>query len=440
MHRTEYLATASVNDFIDWLANNLHHTSLFAHSYFDRSRKETVAFVGLEDACGKYYWKHRGTFGVPAGVDLDSSHAALSALRDALRRAIHSADDGAILEASTEVMAWGGVRAGNVRWLTAQSPRLAQILTSTTAALASDNLAHPLLNTLEQLRFNAGMTKVYSLLVDDFIIYDSRVAAALGWIVVKYCQDLKLQQVPAELAFPWAPSKEAANAAAPKNRNPGTTQYHFPRLIAGRHHAAWNLKASWILAQVLTRVPASTFNHGSDIAGLRRIEAALFMIGYDLPATAADETSQLASDAHTEGEWIECYTAARGKRFHYRINTHGIYLDDGRHYPIGLINSMLAHLRRQFARGQFPLANSATKVRSGESRLGVGSAYFETTERKGNPPDTSALVAVLHELGALAYTPGTREPWSINFTMFAVEAPLDISALFAREFELNEEL
>lgn len=112
MHRTEYLAKASVNDFIDWLANNLHHTSLFAHSYFDRSRKETVAFVGLEDACGKYYWKHRGTYGVPAGVDLDSSHAALSALRDALRRAIHSADDGAILEASTEIMAWGGVRVG----------------------------------------------------------------------------------------------------------------------------------------------------------------------------------------------------------------------------------------------------------------------------------------------------------------------------------------
>lgn len=34
------------------------------------------------------------------------------------------------------------------------------------------------------LRSNAGLTKVYSLVLDDFIIYDSRVAAALAWLVM----------------------------------------------------------------------------------------------------------------------------------------------------------------------------------------------------------------------------------------------------------------
>ncbi|WPC27233.1 MULTISPECIES: hypothetical protein [Pseudomonas] len=437
MHRTEYLATASVNDFIDWLANNLHHESLFAHSYFDRHRKETVAFAGLEDACGKYYWKHRGTFGVPAGDDLDSSHAALSALRGALRIAITSDDASAPLEASTKVMAWGGVRAGNVRWLTAQSTRLTQILKTTAAALASDDLAHPLLANRGQLRFNAGMTKIYSLLVDDFIIYDSRVAAALGWIVVKYCQYRNLSAVPGELAFPWAPAKEGSDAKAPKNRNPRTGRYHFPRLIAGEHHAVWNLRASWILAQVLTRVPASAFKRDSAIPGLRCLEAALFMIGYDLPANGDIQDAQSLLQPHGAGEWLECYTAARGKRFHYRIDADGIHLEDGRHFSVNVINAMLNNLQRRFSTGQFPLANSATQVGAGKSRQGVGSAYFEATGQKGNPPDTSALAAVLHELGALAYTPGSREPWSIDFSAFASPTSIDISSLFAREAELE---
>lgn len=61
------------------------------------------------------------------------------------------------------------------------------MLVSTTAALNSASLINPILQRTG-LRFNAGMTKVYSLLADSLIIYDSRVAAALGWIVVKYCQ------------------------------------------------------------------------------------------------------------------------------------------------------------------------------------------------------------------------------------------------------------
>jgi len=42
------------------------------------------------------------------------------------------------------------------------------------------------------LRVNAGMSKVYSLICESFIIYDSRVVAALGWLVMKYCSDRKL--------------------------------------------------------------------------------------------------------------------------------------------------------------------------------------------------------------------------------------------------------
>ena len=36
---------------------------------------------------------------------------------------------------------------------------------------------------------NSGFTKIYSLYIDDFIIYDSRVGAALGFLVRCYCEE-----------------------------------------------------------------------------------------------------------------------------------------------------------------------------------------------------------------------------------------------------------
>lgn len=285
MHRRNYLGTEvpssefhAVRDFIDWLASNLASSSKFPHAYTDRRSGRHWQFSGLEDACNQYCWRHRGTLGVPAGHSLDSNHAALSALRDALQSSLAKGDDMAVCEAACEVMRWGGVGAGNNRWLRDNTSGLATLLASTTALLNSGNPSQ----LPGKLRFNAGMTKVYSLLADDFIIYDSRVAAALGWLVVRYCEEKGLAQVPHGLQFPWAAAKEGVNAGAPKNRNPARQGLSFPRLQSGRLHAEWNLKASWMLAEVLRKDSASQFSHPSPIPALRRLEAALFMIGYDL--------------------------------------------------------------------------------------------------------------------------------------------------------------
>lgn len=287
MYHSQYLGTDTpstvphaVRDFIDWLAQNLSSKTLFEHHYVDRRSGRKWQFNGLEDACAQYQWKHQGVLGVPPGDTLSTNASALNALRDALQRSLAYADDAAACAAACAVMKWGGVQAGNSLWLQTNTNGLAELLSSTAAALNSGNLDRQ----DENLRFNAGMTKIYSLLARDFIIYDSRVAAALGWIAVKYCQENGLTRVPEGLAFPWAPSKEALKAAAPKNRNPSHYGLSFPRLSSGRFHAQWNLHASWILGEVLRRDKTSQFAQPSQIPALRRLEAALFMIGYDLGA------------------------------------------------------------------------------------------------------------------------------------------------------------
>lgn len=292
MHRTQYLGTHTlhttphvVRDFVNWLGANLSNQRLFAHRYIDRRTQHPWQFNGLEDACRQYRWKHKGLIGVPAGDDLPSNHAALNALRMALQHSLKldaPASDQAACAAASAVMVWGGVQAKNVSWLQANIRGLAPMLVSTTTALNSASLINPILQRAG-LRFNAGMTKVYALLADDLIIYDSRVAAALGWIVVKYCQAHRLTSVPSELAFPWAPAKEARTAASPKNRNPAQHGLLFPRLSAGPRYAEWNLKASWVLQAALAQDTTSQFAQPSTISALRRLEAALFMIGYDLP-------------------------------------------------------------------------------------------------------------------------------------------------------------
>lgn len=438
MYRNQYLS--SVNDFIDWFASNLGHPSLFAHSYIDRrsnplgSRKLT--FPTLFDACEQYHWKHNGAFGSPAGTCLQSNDAALNALRHALQSAINAGNDNQTLTASSAVMSWGGVSAGNVRWLTANAKGLAKTIASVCAALNSDNLSHPLLTGCQPLRFNAGMTKVYSLLVNDFIIYDSRVAAALGWIVVKYCQARQLPAVPHVLAFPWAPAKEAPEARLPKNRDPGMGNYHFPRLISGELHAIWNLKAGWILAEVLARAPGNLFNT-PNVPALRQLEAALFMLGYDLPLNGDPLRENSEPASFVEGDWTECYTVAKGKLFHYRIEEGGIRLQDGRFYPVDVINRMLGILIQQFGTNPFPLANSATKVRVKPSTDGIGAAYFQATDERGNPPSASALAAVLHELEVFNYTPVKPNPWTLNFTELE---HINLAALLKHESERHDDV
>lgn len=446
MHRDQYLGTTSsattnhvVGDFVDWLAKNLGNTSLFTHEYTERRSGILWKCQGLQDASARYQWRHKGALGVPPGTDLTSNGAALNALSSALRSSVNPANDQAAFSAAADVMTWGGVQAGNIRWLSINIKNLAQTLTSTAAALTRGDLAEQILMS-NDLRFNAGMTKVYSLLVNDFIIYDSRVAAALGWIVVKYCQEKQLSSVPAELAFPWAPSKEGPNAKSPKNRNPGQDGLSFPRLMAGAHHAEWNLKASWILAAALARAPASDFAASSAVPALRQLEAALFMIGYDLPRDGSNAQDTSTTPPVPGDGWTECYTAARGNKFHYLIDDGAIRLHGGRRYPIEVMNKMLNILWEVSGSMPFPLANSATKVRAGESAFGIGTAYYEATDKKGNPPDASALAAVLQDIGALRFTPGHRDAWSINTEVSPLEGMIDVTALITREIELLEEL
>lgn len=284
MNSPAYLAMPHVSGFISWLASELDSESTFQHSYINRRSLEQWSCVSLFNAFELYRWNHPGNtrLNFKGGSCFHSNGLALAALCQDLADANH--EDSLILRAAVDVMRWGGVTARNESWLCANELGLGRMVQEVQAAIDAGNTESLVLRS-KALRFNSGMTKVYSLLCKDFIIYDSRVAAGLGWLVVKYCQAHNLFKVPEALCFPWAAAKESDTALVPKHRNPGIGGLKFKGLRSGHHHATWNMRASWVLGSVLTHPSAagSRFHSVSTPnEPLRALEAALFMIGYDL--------------------------------------------------------------------------------------------------------------------------------------------------------------
>ena len=135
-------------------------------------------------------------------------------------------------------------------------------------------------NNYSDIIMSSGFTKIYSLLMDDFVIYDGRVGAALGLLVKTFCEEKGLQTIPSELLFAYGNAKGDANTVQ-KRRNASNSKYKFPLLDPNRNHTVNNIRANWLLKEILDKSD-SKFNEIPMKLRMRGLEAALFMIGYDV--------------------------------------------------------------------------------------------------------------------------------------------------------------
>jgi hypothetical protein len=221
VNKGQYLKSDDVNSFVKWLLPRLDIEDFYKHRYIDRRSGQTWTCNSIYNAYEQYLWNfnytdengvyHSGRSFAENAVELDN-------LRSKLRQAYLNNDAALLCKLSCMVLEWGGVSNWNADWCSKNSSNLVSIyregMRMLKPGIADDKGPFP-------ERFNSGMTKVYSLLLNDFIIYDGRVGAALGCLVVRYCQDSGLTAIPSLIRFPWSPGKEA-NPVNPKNRNPST--------------------------------------------------------------------------------------------------------------------------------------------------------------------------------------------------------------------------
>lgn len=290
MHKDDYLKKTEVNSFIDWFRGHISAESTLRHFYMmagkgRQSDGNSISFNNPSDALKNYDWnfsfKEPGKNITHKGKTYEENSKGLTLLKKNLENAISKDDDENVKDCAIAVFKWGGVTAHNKQWAEENVIGLAKKLKNVANVLCLNNDVHPLFEEGD-FRFNAGMTKIYSLLLEKFIIYDSRVAAALAWLVVMSLDGGKGGiEVPPLLNFPCMPPKEAKTAKIHKVRNPSGGIYQFQNMgNKPSLHAQWNLRASWIIEAVVKGPGETAFHKSAD--PVRSLEAAMFMWGYDL--------------------------------------------------------------------------------------------------------------------------------------------------------------
>ena len=281
MNKTEYLKTPVVHEFINYFSGLIERKSI-NHQYEIRDTKlpdgykedhckknDSLKIDNLEDAFKKYWWKSK---------DYYQNKTKLDELKNKIK-AFHNKKDkdpDQCYELIKEVFKWGGVWHVNKKGVGKVKNK--DHLIKLEDAIKEMNSQNPDLDVFdkERSRMNAGYTKYYSLACKDVIIYDGRVGAALGLITKEFCKEKDIYRVPSKLNFRWGPARNSK-----LNRDPSESNYKFIKFNANdREHAESNIRANWIIAEAMDR--AKNKNWGSEKIEMRKIEAALFILGYSL--------------------------------------------------------------------------------------------------------------------------------------------------------------
>jgi hypothetical protein len=285
MTREEYLSDQRVVAFLEWLRPALRGAAPFVHRYRDRRHGTEWTCATLHHAFTSYRW---------SGNDWAANKRELDDFREQLRTAVAARDETRAASVSEQVLRWGGVWARNGAYLAdrrgtwiAELAHMRSVLGRYSEPSTTD-LRLVRSDALTACRLNAGLVKVYSVLLGHFVIYDGRVGAALGLLVRNFCRQKHCLTVPGALAFAYGAPKEAEQPRARKLRNPSHETLTFPKLRNDScFHAVQAMRASWLLKAALD-AERGAFSPAED--GFHELAAALFMIGYDLSA-AADVSS-----------------------------------------------------------------------------------------------------------------------------------------------------
>ena len=308
MKRDEYLADEHVAKFTNWAGQLVTGERRLKHQW--NSRGTRFRRATLYEALLQYRWPDNSK-----GIDFRMTAQRLQQFRDTFQdigRVDSQAKQERFIANVERIMEWGGISRppdGLNDWRRMHPEKL-QSLTEEIRAKLNPQAADTA--DLGEFRYmGAGLSKVYSLLVEGFPIYDSWVACALGCMVRIYCKEQGLGRIPDLLRFRMPPSRR------PKNEI-----YHwcgYPRMNNNPvGYAQDNLKAAWLL-QEMVRDPGM-FGCVPGVAPVDALQSALFMVGYaqlsDTAILPADGRGSEGSREIAEVQAEEDYGTVSG-------NSHG---------------------------------------------------------------------------------------------------------------------
>ncbi len=280
MKKNEYLSLEHVCDFIDWMVPRISGEVEFRHSYINNKGKKHWRCNSVYDAFENYSWPFTCTLpvdGYVKGSSFEESERILQTIESGMRSAISNNESNSLLSYSSAMLEWGGVTRSNRQKLERMGDGIVEYYRSARALLDPNTVDSD--GEFEGIYMNSGFTKLYSMVIDDYIIYDSRVGASLGLLVRYFLEEKKYGYIPEGLNYSYGNSRPTKSDMGMINkRNPSSRTYKFTQLANNRKkHIKNNIYANWLLSELSN---SSKFTEQKN--PIRALESALFMIGYEV--------------------------------------------------------------------------------------------------------------------------------------------------------------
>ncbi len=262
MQMTTYLNDFCVRDFVVWMSYFISGKRRLEHEW-KSPRLGRYAFTSVFDAYDQYSWPSHDPSGKVRQVsDSDDTLLSLRECKGNMDRAIEQGDAGRFRHECVQILRWGGI----------QEPRLIPNMDS---LVKQSGILDPFTADDDRLGdmsdMSSGYSKIYSVMLDDFPIYDSRVACALTSFVFLYASERSYSMIPNVLGLRIPPTRSRQG-----NRNPfGFPTLHYgeaSRYAESNLHAAWLI---WALAQVRGEFDAVPLDDR-----MFAIQSSMFMLGY----------------------------------------------------------------------------------------------------------------------------------------------------------------
>jgi hypothetical protein len=283
MIRNEYVNRLPVNEFIIWIEEKLDNKNAFIHKYTMKKPAMKWNCSSIYSAYENYYWPFKSqnpiNGEIVSGKTFLESLNFLNRMRTGLKESIIRQDIELVRKFCFAILSWGGVLPRNDKKIIELEDTIIDYFIKVKEILNPEHCN--IENSFNNIIMNSGFTKIYSVLIDDFIIYDGRVGAALGLLVRRFCEEKGIDTIPQELLFAFGKGRESKPTAI-NRRDPSLGRYKFPNLQNNPiEHIRNNIKANWLLKEILLNTN-SKFNNLDKSVQMRALEAALFMIGYDV--------------------------------------------------------------------------------------------------------------------------------------------------------------
>ncbi len=274
MKREAYLADTEVQSFLSWARPFVTGDRALLHQWSGRSA--SFGCGSLLDAYHAFDWRFRvqlpGESSQSSGWTLDQNFAVLGRLSDLLRQAAHRGDAQAFVTAANAVFEWGGAGVRQNRFtLATLEPDALTVVLADAARLGPERADLSQLGEVSYL--NSGFSKIHALIIDDYPMYDSRVACALASMVRRYCEESGHAIVPQQLALSVPPSQGRTT------RNPSTETLRFRdmRWRDAKQYATSNVIAAWLLGALAAHGEFGKLDLHQRLSAL---QSAMFMLGY----------------------------------------------------------------------------------------------------------------------------------------------------------------